>query len=875
MLTRYSFWTGLVGLATLVAMAGSAVAADSARLATYRQDGETSYALSLTADMPNKEVDAVDVVVLFDTSASQQGAYRETAIESLKALIAGLRPSDRVQVVAVDLNARPLNKDFAAAADPAVAEALTALGQQAPLGTTDLGAALDAAVKQFEMAESGSRAIVYIGDGISMANLLDAPTLAPLVAKMQAARVPVSSYAVGPETDPQLLAVLANQTGGNVYIGEPMVWQDEAAGVTDARAREENTRNADVAGKALAGWSRAAVMWPSKAQVPDVLGQVYPTSIPPLRADRDTILVGRTPADLTASVELTVQAAGADGMPVDLAWAATPEASGPDHAFLVSLVDGASRDGGITLPTVGVAGLAEVARMKGAQADQLTMLAQRAIASGDRAGALRIVQTVLQSDPGNVQARTVQNALEGAPADLPPAGFEPDGPVPGETVVVQPPADPAPIPADGAIILNNDPVVSAAPLPPAEPGLLERRGADGTFLDEVEQERIVYQRVLETEVQNTVRDARERMANEPQIAIQDLKLALENVSRAANLDPTTRAELEDKLQIALREAIRQASLKDELDALRNEELAAAAEAKQLNAQLQQRIDRISQLMNRFNALMDERRYVEAEEVAAVVEELDPNGVTPRVAALWARHKRHDYLQQVARSARHNAAWDTMYQIELSHIPFPDNPPIVYPDASVWEELTKRRKGVYEVDLASEGEAERRIYSALRQPLREPMDFVEQPLRDVVTILSETYDIPIQFDTAALDAVAASPDVEVSIQISNVSLKSALELMLKNAGAEALTYIVDNEVLLITTLEEAETRLQVKVYPVADLVMPIENIGMMGGGGGMMGGGGGGMRSVPPTGLPHATLRPGQTRHLPTRLVSLAGPDAQA
>jgi len=39
--------------------------------------------------------------------------------------------------------------------------------------------------------------------------------------------------------------------------------------------------------------------------------------------------------------------------------------------------------------------------------------------------------------------------------------------------------------------------------------------------------------------------------------------------------------------------------------------------------------------------------------------------------------------------------------------------------------------------------------------------------------------------------------------------------------------------------------------------------------GMMGGG---MRSVPPTGLPFAGLAPGQTRHLPTRLVSLSPPD---
>jgi hypothetical protein len=52
-------------------------------------------------------------------------------------------------------------------------------------------------------------------------------------------------------------------------------------------------------------------------------------------------------------------------------------------------------------------------------------------------------------------------------------------------------------------------------------------------------------------------------------------------------------------------------------------------------------------------------------------------------------------------------------------------------------------------------------------------------------------------------------------------------------------------------------------------------GMMGGmGGGMMGGMGGGMRSVPPSSLPSALLNPGQTRHLPTRLVILAPPDPQ-
>jgi len=56
-------------------------------------------------------------------------------------------------------------------------------------------------------------------------------------------------------------------------------------------------------------------------------------------------------------------------------------------------------------------------------------------------------------------------------------------------------------------------------------------------------------------------------------------------------------------------------------------------------------------------------------------------------------------------------------------------------------------------------------------------------------------------------------------------------------------------------------------------------GGMGGGMGMMGGGmggmGGGFRSVPPTSLPFATLKPGQSRSLPTRLVSLSPPNAEA
>ena len=114
-------------------------------------------------------------------------------------------------------------------------QAVATLANQAPLGSTDIEAGLTAAISKFDAAKSTNRAILYIGDGASMANLLDAPTMGPLVEKLRAARAPMSSYAIGPQVDAELLAVLANQSGGNLYVAEPIVWQDEAAGVGRGR----------------------------------------------------------------------------------------------------------------------------------------------------------------------------------------------------------------------------------------------------------------------------------------------------------------------------------------------------------------------------------------------------------------------------------------------------------------------------------------------------------------------------------------------------------------------------------------------------------------------------------------------------------------
>ena len=135
----------------------------------------------------------------------------------------------------------------------------------------------------------------------------------------------------------------------------------------------------------------------------------------------------------------------------------------------------------------------------------------------------------------------------------------------------------------------------------------------------------------------------------------------------------------------------------------------------------------------------------------------------------------------------------MYTIETSAIPFPDEPPIVYPSAPVWEDLSNRRKKFASVDLKASGGAEERINAALTGPLKDTgLDYTETPLEQVVNSLQDEYGIPIQLDTPALQDAGLNPQEPITVNLHNIALRSALRLMLKQ---HQLTYIISNEVLI--------------------------------------------------------------------------------
>lgn len=108
--------------------------------------------------------------------------------------------------------------------------------------------------------------------------------------------------------------------------------------------------------------------------------------------------------------------------------------------------------------------------------------------------------------------------------------------------------------------------------------------------------------------------------------------------------------------------------------------------------------------------------------------------------------------------------------------------------------------------------EETILLALEKPTR--IIFIETPLEDARVYLKDHHDIEIHFDTKALEAAGISVDVPLTRKLEGISLRSALRLLLSSLE---MTFDIRDEVLQLTTKEEAATWLITRTYPIADLL----------------------------------------------------------
>jgi len=769
---------------------------------------------------------ALDVVVLVDTSATQVGDHRLRSLAALEGLLSGVRLDDRLLIAAVDVSLTPLQTSFATAGEEAVTAAVRTVASRTPLGSTDIVAALATAADRLDDSV-GHRTIIYIGNGPALA-ATDIDEFADVIDALRARRVSVSSLGVGPHVNWPFLAALANATGGAVVVP----------------AADENARDA---GAHIAGLAAVPVTWLQAVMLeptdPNAAWRVLPARMPPLRSDRDAVVLAVSPAPLVA---VSLQAPAADTLQ------RLPVPDGPprdDNAYLAELARNAWSTAGLFLPVLGSEGLEVAHRVIREEAAMLATLSRQAEAAGARDSALRLATASLRRDPDNPVAAVMLTAAR-----------------------------------------RQEP---AAELPPPPAGA--EGDADTGELADLAAMRRVRAQQLEQETAVRVREARQLLSLDPDQARELLKTALNEVRESGDLDAASRDRLLRQLEMRIRESIVRSREKVGRDLAAERRAAIGREQARLTADLQRREERIRQLVERYNALVEQgiregyaqpesypavigdeavvglelptRAFVEAErvvgeEIAKEAPELWANHPIPmtarvvgRTAPLVARILHYDAQNVRTRRDQERGFMDVLHLVDVAAIPFPDEPPIIYPTPARWREITASRSKYKSGDLSTPSETEKTIYENLDRSVSRTFDFQDTPLRAVITQLQDEFGIPIVPDMKALDDAGIDLDATtVTQKVSGIKLRSALRLLLGNAD---LTYMVKNEVLLITTKQVAEENLVVKVYPVGDLVLPVNpNSGVnpfqMGGGlggansvnsgmgGGIPGGGAGGM-----------------------------------
>ena len=287
---------------------------------------------------------------------------------------------------------------------------------------------------------------------------------------------------------------------------------------------------------------------------------------------------------------------------------------------------------------------------------------------------------------------------------------------------------------------------------------------------------------------------------------------------AAGVEPEARAQLLRRIDKSVGELDKYVTdhrAQIELDNSNKEVLKDVDRRRQAKVEVD---DKLAKLVNQFNQLMDEQRYGEAEVLAKRARELDPDNTLVKQLLWQSRFVTRTQRNNSLIDDKEDAAWNALNNVERAAVPFDDNEPYHLPDAKKWEDLTKSRSKRLAENKGRKTERDLEIERKLKTPVS--LKFRNRPLLEVLEQLAKLTDINIHPDPKGLEEEGVSSDTPITIDLSqDVSLKSALHLILEPLH---LSYVIKNEVLMITSEQLRDGEVYTVTYSVADLVIPIPN-----------------------------------------------------
>lgn len=114
-------------------------------------------------------------------------------------------------------------------------------------------------------------------------------------------------------------------------------------------------------------------------------------------------------------------------------------------------------------------------------------------------------------------------------------------------------------------------------------------------------------------------------------------------------------------------------------------------------------------------------------------------------------------------------------------------------------------------------AEAKIRAALSDNTE--VEFIETPIETVVEYLQDLHGIPLVIDQPSLDSLGISSDEPITKNLRGISLRSTLNIMLRDLE---LTWVIRDEVLIITSVDAAEKYATARVYDITPLLKDVED-----------------------------------------------------
>jgi general secretion pathway protein D len=342
--------------------------------------------------------------------------------------------------------------------------------------------------------------------------------------------------------------------------------------------------------------------------------------------------------------------------------------------------------------------------------------------------------------------------------------------------------------------------------------------AGGTVLEEVETEQQVYRRKIFAEVSRAKSMAQRLREDDPAEALRQLD-ELRNRVNQSQLSVADRQQLLSSIDFAS-ESTQQYIEENRYRILAEQETADAKDRIERRHAMRAEINsKLNDIVDEFNELMDQQRWDEAEVLARQAKELDPDSELTTALNWKAKFVKRYQAQLAMRAQYDDGFWGAMQAVDESAIPFDDRDPYVHGDVREWSELSENRLRRLRDQSLRMSPGEAKIRAALSQLV--DVRFEERPLVEVLQTLGTAVGINIYLDEQGLAAEGKTSDTPVTINLTQepISLKSALNLILQQ---HRLSYVIRDEVLVVTSEQMKDTDVRTTVYDVADLVIPIPN-----------------------------------------------------